>query len=40
MLVRGHQARFLSPGEVAGVVVYLAADDGRAVNGQSLVVDN
>jgi NAD(P)-dependent dehydrogenase (short-subunit alcohol dehydrogenase family) len=40
VLARGHQTKFLSPDEVAGVVAYLASDEARAVNGQSLVVDN
>jgi 3-hydroxybutyrate dehydrogenase len=40
VLARGHQTRFLAPDEVAGVVCYLASDEARAVNGQSVVVDN
>jgi NAD(P)-dependent dehydrogenase (short-subunit alcohol dehydrogenase family) len=39
-LTRALAAEFLSADEVAGVVVYLASDDARAVDGQSLVVDN
>jgi NAD(P)-dependent dehydrogenase (short-subunit alcohol dehydrogenase family) len=40
ILARGHQIRFLTPDEVAGVVAYLASDEARAVNGQSVIVDN
>jgi NAD(P)-dependent dehydrogenase (short-subunit alcohol dehydrogenase family) len=40
VLARGHQTRFLTPDEVAGVVAYLASDEARAVNGQSVVVGN
>lgn len=33
------QGRFMSPDEVAAMVVYLAGDAARGVNGQSLVMD-
>jgi NAD(P)-dependent dehydrogenase (short-subunit alcohol dehydrogenase family) len=39
ILARGPQTRFLRPEEVAGVVGYLASDEGQVINGQAWMLD-
>jgi NAD(P)-dependent dehydrogenase (short-subunit alcohol dehydrogenase family) len=36
---RSPQGRMMTPGEVAGLVLYLATDEARGINGQAIALD-